>query len=50
LSDIPTTTAEELFVTPLEKPEQAQRLLDGAEGCLLLPDAHRTMAVLESGT
>jgi nickel-dependent lactate racemase len=47
LSDMPAATAEELFVTPLESPEQVQRLINGADSCLLLPDAHRTLAVLE---
>jgi len=46
-SDIPPATAEELFVTPLESPGQVQRLLDGAESVLVLPDAHRTLAVLD---
>jgi nickel-dependent lactate racemase len=47
LSDIPATTAEELFFTPLDQPEQVQRLLNDAESCLILPDAHRTLAVME---
>jgi nickel-dependent lactate racemase len=46
-SDIPQATAEELFVTPLEAPAQVERLLEGAESVLVLPDAHRTLAVLD---
>jgi nickel-dependent lactate racemase len=48
LSDIPAETVEELFATPLENAGQVQRLIDAAESCLLLPDAHRTLAVVQN--
>src|SRR5262249_25577985 len=47
LSGSPAETAEELFATPLENAAQVQRLLDAPGSCLLLPDAHKTLAVLE---
>jgi nickel-dependent lactate racemase len=46
LSGLPGETVEELFATPLEHPGQVQRLLDAANSCLFLPDAHRTLAIL----
>ncbi len=46
-SRLPGQTAEEMFVTPLEKPEETQKLIDGAASCLVLPDAHKTLAVLD---
>jgi nickel-dependent lactate racemase len=45
-SDIPMTTVEELFMIPLEQPHQVQRLIDAAGSCIILPDAHRTLAVV----
>jgi nickel-dependent lactate racemase len=47
LSEIPGETAEELFVTPLENLRQVQRLLERAGTCLVLPDAHKALAVVE---
>jgi hypothetical protein len=47
LSGLPEETAEELFTTPLENARQVQRLLDSGGSCLFLPDAHRTLAVLD---
>jgi nickel-dependent lactate racemase len=47
LSNVAQETAEELFVTPLDSPGQVQRLIDDAISCLILPDAHKTMAVLK---
>ena len=47
LSGLPAETAEELFTTPLDRPEQAQRLLTRDGRCLILPDAHKTLAVSE---
>jgi nickel-dependent lactate racemase len=44
LSRLSVDVAEELFTTPLENAGQAQKLLRG--GCLVLPDAHQTMAVV----
>jgi hypothetical protein len=43
LSQLPNEQAEELFVTPLENTSQVQRLVDRAESCLVLPDAHRLL-------
>jgi nickel-dependent lactate racemase len=45
LSRLPAETVEEMFAIPLEHAEQAARLLAGAT-CLILPDAHKTLAVL----
>ena len=39
--------AEELFTIPLERASQAQRLLTEKATVILLPDAHRTLAVLK---
>jgi nickel-dependent lactate racemase len=46
LSDLPDETVEELFATPLQHARQAQRLLDTAESCLFLNDAHKALAVV----
>lgn len=45
LSGLSPETAEELFVTPLDNAEQAERLIRGDGTCLFLADAHKTMAV-----
>jgi hypothetical protein len=47
LSELPEGVVEELYATPLGGPEQVQRLVAGAESCLFLEDAHKTMAVVE---
>jgi nickel-dependent lactate racemase len=47
LSALAAETVEELFMVPLEHPSQVQRLLDSAESCAYLPDAQRTLAVIE---
>ncbi len=47
LSGLSGEAAEELFVTPLDRASQAQRLLVGEQTCLLLPDAHKTLALLK---
>jgi SAM-dependent methyltransferase len=44
LSRLDAEVAEELFTTPLEHAGQVQKLV--GRRCLVLPDAHRTMAVL----
>jgi nickel-dependent lactate racemase len=45
LSGLPGDTAEEMFTVPLDHAGQVQRLLrDGS--CLVLADAHKTMALL----
>ena len=46
LSGLSSEIAEELYTTPLQHAEQAQKLLTDSATCLLLPDAHRTLAVL----
>jgi len=46
LSGLPEETSEELFVTPLQKAEQGQKLVGLARSCLVLPDAHKTLAVV----
>jgi nickel-dependent lactate racemase len=48
LSGLPAETAEELFATPLDHAGQVQRLLDGGGSFLVLPDAHKTLAVPEN--
>jgi hypothetical protein len=47
LSGLPAETAEELFTTPLEHAGEVQRLVDAAASCVILPDAHRTLAEVE---
>jgi hypothetical protein len=47
LSGLPPDVAEELFTIPLERAGQAQKLLTGDTSCIVLPDAHRTLAVVE---
>jgi nickel-dependent lactate racemase len=49
LSGLPPETVEELFAVPLEHAGQVRRLVDSAERCLVLPDAHKTLAVPGSG-
>lgn len=46
-SGLPTEVAEELFTTPLEKAAEVQRLLGADSSVLFLPDAHKTLAVVE---
>lgn len=46
LSAWPGERVEELFATPLENARQAQRLIDAGGLCLVVDDAHKTMAVL----
>jgi hypothetical protein len=48
LSGLEPEIVEELFATPLDNAGQAQRLLAGAASCLVLEDAHKTMAVLSA--
>jgi nickel-dependent lactate racemase len=49
LSGLPGETVEDLFATPLERAGQAQRLLDAADSCLFLPDAHKLLATVANG-
>ena len=45
LSGLPEATTDELFATRLEDPHQVQRLLGGGDSTIILPDAHKTLAV-----
>jgi nickel-dependent lactate racemase len=47
MSALPSDAAEELFTTPVENERQVQRLLDNNGTCVFLPDADKTLAVLE---
>ena len=46
MSGLAEEVAEELFTVPMQNARQAQRLLTPNASCILLPDAHRTLAVL----
>jgi nickel-dependent lactate racemase len=46
LSGLPAETVEELFAVPLDQPRQVERLLKPDAAVLVLPDAHKTLAVL----
>lgn len=46
LSAWPDERVEELFATPLQHVRQAQRLLEAGGTCVVLDDAHKTMAVV----
>ncbi len=46
LSQLATDVAEELFAIPMGSAEQTRRLLGPKTSVTLLPDAHRTLAVL----
>jgi|SRR5579883_772730 len=41
-SGYPDEVAEELFATPIQHASEVQRLIDGSESVLLIPDAHKT--------
>lgn len=47
LSGLPAEMAEGLFATPIDHARQVQRLIDAGGTCLILPDAHKLMAVTE---
>jgi nickel-dependent lactate racemase len=47
LSRLPLDVVEELFATPLDQAAQAQKLLSSAPSYFILPDGHRSLAVLE---
>jgi nickel-dependent lactate racemase len=38
---------EEMFATPICSVEEVQRLIDSADSCLILPEAHKTLVVVE---
>ncbi len=46
LSGLPEDAAEDMFIVPLENSGQVQRLIPDQGRCLVIPDAHRTMAVV----
>jgi nickel-dependent lactate racemase len=46
LSRLPGDVVEEMFATPLEGPGQVSQLIDSDATCLILPDAHKALAVL----
>jgi nickel-dependent lactate racemase len=45
LSGMAPDTAEELFVTPLDNVNQVPRLIGDTGTCVVLPDAHKTVAM-----
>ena len=47
LSGLPGDVAEELFTTPLQHAAEVQKLVGGDASCLFLPDAHKTLALVE---
>jgi nickel-dependent lactate racemase len=47
-SALPDDTVEELFATPLQNPQQIQRLLDSARWCLFVEDADKALVEIES--
>ena len=46
-SGYPDDVAEELFATPIRTASEVQRLIDGGEKVLVIPDAHKTMVTLK---
>jgi len=46
-SGYPDDVAEELFTTPIRTASEVQRLIDGGEKVLLIPDANRMMVTLD---
>jgi nickel-dependent lactate racemase len=48
LSGLPAEIAEELDAVPLDNADQVQRLLRPESSCLVLPDAHKTLAVVRN--
>lgn len=47
LSGLDDEVAENLFAIPLEHAGQVQRLLGNGQSCLILPEANRTLAVVQ---
>jgi nickel-dependent lactate racemase len=50
MSRLSADVVEEMFVTPLEQPEQVSKLIDSDATCLILPDAHKALAVLANSS
>jgi nickel-dependent lactate racemase len=46
LSGLGSETVEDLFAVPLDHAGQVQRLVSGDGSCLVLPDAHKTLALV----
>jgi nickel-dependent lactate racemase len=46
-SGYPDDVAEELFATPIRTASEVQRLIDGGEKVLVIPDAHKTMVTVD---
>jgi nickel-dependent lactate racemase len=49
LSNTPAETVKGLFANPLASLAEVQQLIDRSEASLVLNDAHKTLAVIESG-
>jgi len=47
VSGMKPETVEEIFATPICSVEEVQRLIDGAASCLVVPDAHKSLIVVE---
>ena len=47
LSGLDEDVVEELSAIPITSVDQVQRLVSGSASCLILPDAHKTLAVLD---
>lgn len=47
LSQLPAETVEEMFAIPLQQIADAQRLVASAESCIVLPDAHKMLAIVK---
>ena len=47
LSGLANELAEELFTIPLQNAQQTRNLLTADATCLILPDAHKTLDVVE---
>jgi hypothetical protein len=48
-SGYPDDVAEELFTTPIRTASEVQRLIDGGEKVLVVPDAHKSMVSFKQG-
>lgn len=46
LSATPDEIVEEIFATPVQSIDQAQRLVQGSKDCVFLPDAHKMLATV----
>lgn len=44
---LPPDTVEELFAAPVHSPAEVQRLIDAGGSCLCVPDAHKSLIVVE---